>query len=157
MLCGFVGSGKTTYARTLEAKGCARLSVDERVFKKHGRHGIDYDEGEYPLHEASARAELDEELRGLIAKGREVVLDYGFWSRDIRDRYKQLIESAGGRWRLIYFRSDLDETRRRLTERNRRDDANALFVGERHFNEFLSRWHPPDGEGEETIDIANPS
>jgi predicted kinase len=149
MLCGFVASGKTTYARTLEARGCVRLSLDEHVFERHGRHGIDYDEGEHPVHWAAARAELDEELRTLMAEGRDVVLDYGFWSRDLRELYKRLIESGGGRWRLVYFECDLEEIRRRLAERNRRDDANALFVGERHLAEFLSRWEPPHGEGEE--------
>jgi predicted kinase len=154
MLCGFVGSGKTTFARTLEAEGCVRLSVDEEVFARHGRHGIDYDEGDYPPHEAAARDELDRRLRELVADGRDVVLDYGFWSEVLRDRYKQLIESAGGRWRLLYFRADLDELRRRLTQRNRQRDANALFVGERHFDEFLTRWHPPHGEGEEVVDAS---
>ncbi len=48
ILCGFVGSGKTSYARTLETGGCVRLSIDEAVFERHGRHGVDYDEGEYP-------------------------------------------------------------------------------------------------------------
>ena len=50
MLCGFVGSGKTTSSRALEAGGCTRLSIDELVFERRGRHGIDYDESEYPDH-----------------------------------------------------------------------------------------------------------
>ena len=31
LLCGLTGSGKTTYARQLEAAGAVRLSVDEEV------------------------------------------------------------------------------------------------------------------------------
>ena len=42
LLCGFVGSGKTTYARELERSGIVRLSIDELVFARHGRHGVDY-------------------------------------------------------------------------------------------------------------------
>lgn len=151
MLCGFVGSGKTTYARALEAKGAVRLSIDELVFERHGKHGVDYDESEYPAHAASARAELDDRLRELLSEGRDVALDYGFWSREFRDQYKRLIEDAGARWRLLYFDVEPDEIRRRLRERNRRDDANALFVGDRHLDEFLTRWHPPHSEGEEVI------
>jgi len=155
MLCGFVGSGKTTHGRRLEAAGCARLSVDEAVFERHGLHGVDYDEGEYPEHEAEARAELDQRLRDLIAAGRCVVLDYGFWSRERRDYYKHLVEDAGGRWRLLYFKTDLAEIRTRLHQRNQREGANALFVSDRHFEEFLTRWHPPVDEGEEVIEPAN--
>jgi cytidylate kinase len=77
MLCGFVGSGKTTYARTLEAQGCIRLSIDETVFDRHGRHGVDYEESEYPEHEALALAELDRRLLSLIASRHDIVLDYG--------------------------------------------------------------------------------
>jgi predicted kinase len=154
MLCGFVGSGKTTYAHTLEAQGCVRLSIDELVFERHGRHGIDYDESQYPNRAAAARAELDQQLRVLLGEGRDVVLDYGFWSREFRDQYKQLIEGAGARWRLLFFDVDLDEIRQRLESRNQRDGANALYVGERHMDEFLSRWHPPQGEGEERITPA---
>src|SRR5215207_8258600 len=42
LLCGLTGSGKTTYARQLEAAGAVRLSVDEEVFARHGRYGVDY-------------------------------------------------------------------------------------------------------------------
>jgi predicted kinase len=146
-----VGAGKTTYARRLEAEGAVRLSIDEWVFERHGRHGVDYDEGEYPRHEASALAELDERLRELVADNRNVVLDYGFWSREFRDRYKRLIQDAGARWRLVYFDVDLHEIRRRLQERNERGGANAMAVTDRHLDEFLSRWHPPHAEGEEVI------
>jgi len=151
MLCGFVGSGKTTYARRLEAEGCVRLSIDELVFERHGRHGVDYDESAYPEHEARALIELDERLGHLVRSGCDVVLDYGFWSRAFRDRYKEVIEAAGARWRLLYFQVELGEIRRRLQERNRCTDANALFVGDRHLDEFLTRWEPPLGEGEEPI------
>ena len=42
LLAGLTGSGKTTYARRLEAEGVLRLSVDEEVFARDGRHGVDY-------------------------------------------------------------------------------------------------------------------
>lgn len=151
MLCGFVGSGKTTYAHRLEAEGCVRLSIDEWIFGRHGRHGVDYDESLYPTHEAAALEDLDERLRKLVAGGADVVLDYGFWSREMRDRYKQLIDEAGGRWRLLYLDVDLDEIGRRLERRNREGGANALVVAERHFQEFRMRWQPPVSEGEETV------
>jgi predicted kinase len=98
MLCGFVGAGKTTYARRLEAEGCVRLSLDEYIFGAHGAHGVDYDEGDYPRYESEARADLDGRLLVLLDDGSDVVLDYGFWSHEQRDRCKRLIEEAGARW-----------------------------------------------------------
>jgi hypothetical protein len=34
------------------------------------------------------------------------VLDYGLWRRSDRDAYKRLVDSHGGRWRLLYFKVD---------------------------------------------------
>lgn len=151
------GFRKTTYARTLEAQGCARLSIDETVFERHGRHGVDYDEGDYPERETFARTALDRKLLALIESGQDVVLDYGFWSCEIRDSYKELIDTAGACWRLLFFDVPISEIHRRLRERSRRDDANSLFVGDRHLTEFLTRWRPPWGEGEELVASADPS
>lgn len=67
------------------------------------------------------------------------------------DRCKHMIKDAGGQWRLIYLPANLDVIRRRLRERNRRTDANALTVTERMLDEFQTRWAPPDGEGEEIV------
>ncbi|WP_201754455.1 ATP-binding protein [Micromonospora rubida] len=55
-LVGFTGSGQTTYAkRVLEPAGAVRLSVDEDVFARHGRHGVDYPEYEYFERESTGR------------------------------------------------------------------------------------------------------
>jgi predicted kinase len=152
LLCGFVSSGKTTYARQLERSGVVRLSIDEWIFERYGRHGIDYPESQYPEHEAEARRALDTRLTELLAAKRSVVLDYGLWSRSDRDRYKRLVDQHGGTWRLLYFRISERLARERLGRRNTRRDANALTVNERHFAEFRSRFHPPFGEGEEYVD-----
>ena len=47
LLCGLTGSGKTTYAKRLEAAGAVRLTVDEEVHARHGRYGVDYPTAEY--------------------------------------------------------------------------------------------------------------
>jgi predicted kinase len=70
LLCGLTGSGKTTYARRLEAAGAVRLSVVE---------------------------ELPRRLVELVESGHDVVLDYGLWRRSDRDAYKRLVEAHGGR------------------------------------------------------------
>ena len=80
-----------------------------------------------------------------------MVLDYGFWSRDSRDHYKALIEACGATWQLLYFKADRALLKERLEARNARGDANALVVEERHLQEFMSRFDPPDDEGEQMI------
>lgn len=57
-------------------------------------------------------------------------------------------QAAGGR-RLVYFRGSQDELLRRLGERNRRGDANALRVTESAPGDFIARFEPPAGGQEE--------
>jgi len=151
LLCGFVGSGKSTYARKLEGKGAVRLSIDEAVFEAHGRHGVDYPEDRYPEYSSEALELLDRRLRDLVAEGRSVVLDYGLWSKADRDHYKAIADTLGARWELLYFEASDDLLKARLSARNSRADANALTVMDRHFQEFKGRFTPPSGEGETVI------
>ncbi|MEU6381658.1 ATP-binding protein [Streptomyces sp. NPDC046909] len=153
LLVGLTGSGKTTYARRhLEPAGVVRLSVDERVHARHGRYGVDYPEHRYFELEAPAVAEVREELVKLIAAGRDAVLDHGLWLRTEREEWKKLIAEAGGRTRLLYFPVDRAELLRRLEERNRREDGNALTVTPEALNDFYDRFEPPHDEGEEVIE-----
>ncbi|WP_435610190.1 AAA family ATPase [Streptomyces sp. C10-9-1] len=153
LLVGLTGSGKTTYAqRKLEPEGAVRLSVDEVVFERHGRYGVDYPENTYFEKEAPVVAELHERLAELVAEGRDVVWDHGLWPRKDRDAMKELVESAGGRWRLLYFSVERDELLRRLVERNDREDANALVVTPEALDDFFARFEAPQGEGEEIVE-----
>lgn len=152
LLVGLTGSGKTTYARQrLEPVGAVRLSVDELVFERHGRYGVDYPEWRYFELEAPAVEEVRRRLVELVAAGRDVVLDHGLWLHKDRDGWKQFVEEAGGRWRLLYFPAERAELLRRLEERNARADANALLVTESALDDFYARFDPPQGEGEEII------
>ncbi|MFI0107883.1 AAA family ATPase [Streptomyces globisporus] len=127
LLVGLTGSGKTTYAqRVLEPQGAVRLSVDELVFERYGRYGVDYPEDTYFEKEAPVVAELQERLAELVAGGRDVVWDHGLWPRKDREAMKSLVESVGGRCRLLYFPVSREELLRRLKERNERGDANVM-------------------------------
>lgn len=151
LLVGITGSGKTTYAQELERRGTWRLSVDEEVHRLHGRYGVDYHESEYFEKERPVVEEVYRQLAGLVAAGHDVVLDYGLWLRSAREAAKKLVEEAGGRWRLIYFKVGRDELLRRLAARNARGDANALLVTESALADFFDRFEEPAGEGEDIV------
>ncbi|WP_435271985.1 AAA family ATPase [Streptomyces parvulus] len=156
LLVGLTGSGKTTYAKQrLVPTGAVRLSVDEEVHSRHGRYGVDYAEHEYFSLEEPVVAEIRERLAALVAAGQDVVLDHGLWLRPAREEWKKLVKSAGGRWRLLYFPVPREELLRRLNERNRRDDANALAVSPSALDDFYARFDPPEGEGEEVIEAGS--
>lgn len=152
LLCGVAGSGKTTYSRALEAQGYVRLSVDEEIWERFGRFGIDYAPSTYENHSADATRFLDERLTELVAQGHDVVLDSSLWQRARRDECKHLVERAGGRWRLIYLTADEAVLRERLAERAGRFDANAAFpITDERLTRFLTSFEAPSGEGEEIV------
>ena len=156
LMCGLAGSGKTTYAKDFETRGYVRLSVDEEIWRRFGSYGIDYDPDQYEQHTEVARQVLREELLSLVARGSDVVIDSSFWQRSKRQEYKELIEQAGGRWRLIYLHIDSALLRQRLHARAERFDANAAFpITDELLTTYLDAFERPSGEGEEVIVVTN--
>lgn len=151
MMCGLPGSGKSTYARALERRGYTRLSIDEVIWGRIGHDAADLDPADYDTLKSAVERELWEKLIGLMEEKLPVVIDYSFWSRATRGRYKAAIESHGCRWELIRLRADLETLRRRLTERNRRNDANSVTVSDELLERYFAGFEEPLGEGEHVI------
>lgn len=152
LMCGIAGSGKTTYARQLEDAGYVRLSIDEEVWERFGRYGVDYTPAQYAEHSATVENDLRDRLVWLVGERRNVVVDFSFWQRRTRDEYKRLVVAAGGRWRLIYLKTDPDVLRERLNTRRRRFDANAAFpITDGILADYLAAFEEPSGEGEEIV------
>ncbi len=100
-MCGPSGAGKSTYARRLEDAGMVRLSFDAEMW----RRGI----ATVPLPPA-LRAEIDADLKArllaLVADDRDVVLDFSFWSRAMRDDYRALLAGTGVVPETVYLATD---------------------------------------------------
>ncbi len=67
------------------------------------------------------RAEIESELRArlldLIANGRDVVLDFSFWSRAMRDDYRRLLAEVGVVPETIYLATDRETVLARVRTR----------------------------------------
>ena len=151
LMCGPAGAGKTTYALGLVRRGYVRLSVDEVVWRALGGRdaGLALEPERYDRLKDQVRREQRQELVELMRAGRNVVVDYSFWSRASRDEYKALVESHGYRWELIHLKADRATLERRLAVRNRQDGANAVTVDADLLNRYLAGFEEPDGEGEQ--------
>ncbi|WP_312163106.1 ATP-binding protein [Phenylobacterium sp.] len=155
LMCGIAGSGKTTFAMELERAGFSRLSIDEEIWRRHGRYGLDYPPEAYPGHVEAARAAIRARLHDELQEGHAVVVDSSFWSRSHREDFKAAVAAAGGTWRLIYLKADVDVLRLRLSARTARFDANAaLPIDDRKLAEFVRSFEPPVGEGETVVRVA---
>jgi predicted kinase len=153
LMCGPPGAGKTTYAMALVRQGHVRLSIDEVVWERIGGQdaGLALDEREYDRLKEQVRAEQWQELVELMRAGRDVVVDYSFWSRAARDEYKALVESHGCRWELVHLKAARETLERRLALRNREQGANAVTVEENLLSRYLDHFEEPNGEGEQVV------
>ncbi len=111
-MCGPSGSGKSTYARGLESEGMVRLSFDAEMW----RRGI----STVPLPEqlrAEIEAGLQTQLLELVGAGRDVVLDFSFWSRRMREDYRALLAPTGVVPETIYLATDRETVLARMRDR----------------------------------------
>lgn len=153
LMCGIAGSGKTTFSQKMGEYGYMRLSIDEEVWSVNGRYGIDYPLEKYREYLNEAHLRLRDKMVRCIQDKRRVVVDSSFWNRQERDEYKQLIQNAGGQWRLLYLKVNPEELRKRLHIRSQRFDANAAFtITEELLTTFLNGFEEPRDEGEIVID-----
>lgn len=88
---GPAGAGKSTVARQLEDEGMVRLSFDEVAWKL-GLRTMPLDAETQKLIESALR----DRMVALIKEDADVVLDFSFWSRSMRDTYRDLLRPLGG-------------------------------------------------------------
>lgn len=103
LTCGVAGSGKTTFAKQLEATGYVRLSVDDEV-RKRIESGVLTPDADVRLVSISIEEDIRAQLVDLVRHGRDVVVDFSFWKRSARDAYRKLVTEHGGQAELVYFR-----------------------------------------------------
>lgn len=134
LMCGPSGSGKSTHARALEAEGMVRLSFDVEMWRRGIRS--------VPL-APEVRAEIESELRArlldLVAAGCDVVLDFSFWSRAMRDDYRHLLAEVGVVPETIYLATDRATVLARIRSRAGRDADDFVLpeaLAAEHYDHF---------------------
>ena len=111
-MCGPAGSGKSTVAREYARQGMVRLSFDQEAWD----HGI----AAMPLPE-DTRREIEQSLRGrladLVRAGADVVLDFSFWSRSMREQYRAFLRPLGVVPETVYLATDRATVLQRVAAR----------------------------------------
>lgn len=133
-MCGPSGSGKTTYAKRLEDQRMIRLSFDGIMWE---REITTVPLPQEPRDEIEA--ELQARLLELVAAGRDVVLDFSFWSRRMRDDYRDLLGPTGVTSETVYLATDRGTVLERVRARRGSHSDDFVLSDElaaQHFDHF---------------------
>lgn len=145
-MCGPAGSGKSAVAARLVADGFVRLSFDVEAWARGART--------MPLPD-SLQAAIDADLRArlieLVRAGRDVVLDFSFWSRQLRQEWRAVLAPLGVVAETVYLATDRGTALARVRARTGRGPDDFQLTEElaaRYFDGFEP---PTSSEGPLTV------
>lgn len=149
ILCGRIAAGKSYYADKLQQNGAVILSADDLMLALFdGCLGERHDE--IVLATERYFCTLAPQIAAL---GGDVVLDYGHWSRRLRDEVRAHCTAAGLACELHYITAD-DATRKaRLAARNAQNAARPgrqYIIGEDLLARLDAKFEEPE---EQEIDV----
>ena len=136
LMCGPAGSGKSTLAKKFESTGMTILSYDEESFKR----GFN----EHPLPQEvleDIKTYLDEKLISLIKQNIDIVLDYSFWSREMRNEYISLLKKYDIEPKIYYIKTPKEVVMERIRKRNG-NHQNDIILTEQTASTYYDNFHP---------------
>ncbi|MDE3111721.1 MAG: ATP-binding protein [Chloroflexota bacterium] len=151
--CGVPGAGKTTVAKRLEVEQKAlRLTADEWLHELYtGEELVGLNENgdlHAPHRPQVERIQWALALRAL-GLGVNVVLDWGLWTREERDRYRAEVQALGIRVVLCVVDASREELLRRLEARNADLPPGTFRIDEATLDRGL-RWFAGGPTGSES-------
>ncbi len=145
VICGFIGAGKTTFARKLEKETKAiRITKDEWIIKIFGNK-ITSDKN-FERYDKNI-TELATDIAFKILKfGKDVIIDEGFWVKSQRDDIKKKILQVGAKPIFYYVESSVEKMKERVINRSKYPPIDSFEINEEMFDKYLKYWEPPTKE-----------
>ena len=151
ILCGLPGAGQTTYAKELaEQQGAELFSLDDLLNEKYGNmHGC-----ELQVREWAVKYEILPEIEELLQSGKAVILDFGFYKKAERDRYRKLAKLHSVPSETHYVTAKYETLLKRVTQRNKSED-NVHHIDKEILDTLISRFEEPKGDEPHTVISTN--
>lgn len=141
LLCGLPGCGKTTWAKRLAADtGATMLSHDAEMI---ARHGVNPPLADFARFAAEVSEALWRRAEAELGAGRDVILDWGFWTRAEREAARARAAGIGGRSVLHVVECPDAVAKQRTLARSEIADGAALLINAEAWDVFRSRFEPP--------------
>lgn len=136
--CGLPGSGKTTTAKKLAREtGAIRLNTDEWM----AALGIGFFDDDFHL---KLQGQLYEHGKTLLKRGQSIILEDGHWSREERDRHREVARKLNAIIEIHYFDLSFDELWRRLKGRNAKGAYGTVPITKKQLRGYWPMFQRPD-------------
>lgn len=145
LICGKICSGKSYYAAQLKEKyNAVILSTDEATFDL-----IENEQGEfYNVFAAKVNLYLRKKAAEIVKSGANVILDWGFWTKQNRQDISDYFTSLGVNFEWHYIDVDVKTWHKNICERNNRiTEGNGgcdFYVDEGLFNKVQNLFEVPE-------------
>ena len=138
LIVGLPGAGKTTHARELETTASAlRLTPDEWQIAL-------FDDQNPPDKRDLVEGKLIQIGMRTAELGTNVVLDFGFWSKDERSALRWIAGAVGAQSRVVYLPIDQEEQRRRVTTRFGTSPGRTFRMSDVELEQWRGQFQAPD-------------
>lgn len=150
-ICGKICSGKSYYAQQLKVKeNAVILSTDEATFDL-----IENEQGEfYNIFADRVNKYLMKKAAEIVAVGCNVILDWGFWTKEERADTTKYFKNHGVDVEWHYIDTEQSWWKALIEERNAKvkngNGGSDFYVNEGLLNKMLSKFEEPK---KEEIDI----
>jgi predicted kinase len=142
VICGFIGAGKTTFARKLEKEtGAVRITKDEWMIKIFGNKitsDNNFEEYDKEVTELAKHIAFK-----ILESGADVIIDEGFWAKSQRDHLKKQILNMGVKPILYYVECPVEKMRERVVNRSKIPSEDSFEITGEMFDGYLKYWQPP--------------
>lgn len=151
LICGKICSGKTYYANKIKEKENAIiLSTDEVTYDLiDNKQGEEYEDFANRVNNYLRKKSVE-----LAQIGTNVILDWGFWTREDRQEISEYFKTKNINIEWHYIDIDDKTWQENIKERNQKvlegKGGSSFYVDEGLFNKVLSKFEEPD---EKEIDI----
>ena len=142
IICGFIGAGKTTFARKLEKEtGAMRITKDEWMVKIFGNE-ITSDKN-FEKYDKKVTELAKHIAFKMLESGSDVIIDEGFWAKSQRDDLKKNILDMGAKPILYYVECPVEEMRERVVGRSKIPPEDSFEISGEMFDSYVKYWEPP--------------
>lgn len=146
---GFIGAGKTTFAKRLEKEtGAKRFTPDEIITERYGRN---LSVEEIRNANLAVKEEIWKEVEAAIQQEQDVILDYGLWKKQQRIELVQKVKKLGGKPVVYEIICDPAVMKQRALKRDERGNIN---ITSERYDMYCDRFEPME-EDEDRIKVYN--